>query len=146
VGCYEDEDDEIVFMGPNLEDWCYDPESDNYYNELLKLKNDTTDMSATQSQLLMHAVFHKTMLFLECTHMRRSCYENWERDLKLHFSKGGRITHYPIPSFIPSPHFLFISQFSKNSYNNYNCTNRIYSYNPLLRRRDLLHRLWKTSY
>lgn len=103
---YDFEDDEIVFVGPNDEDWCYDPDSDYFYNELLKLKNDTTDMCITQGHYLLKKVFLNTRTFLQCTHMRQSCYRHWAHDLKLHFSKGFQIWH----CFLYAPsHFSFNS-------------------------------------
>jgi len=111
---YDYEDDEIVFVGPNDEDWCYDPDSDYFFDELLKLKNDTTDMCITQGHFLLKKVFLNTRTFLQCSHMRQSCYRTWEHDLKLHFSKGGqKSTAFSTLLLIsPSTILLFVSQFS----------------------------------
>ena len=33
-------------------------------------------------------VYSVTSEFLSCTHMRLSCYNHWENDLKIRFQKG----------------------------------------------------------
>jgi hypothetical protein len=86
---YDTSDDDLVWVGPNGEDWCYDPNSDHHYDLLLNLKDETTDLPSDYKSLhTLIKVYSVTSKILSITHMRLSCYDHWENDLKIHFQTG----------------------------------------------------------
>jgi len=86
---FEYDNDDDVWIGPNGEDWCYDPSSDEHYDLLVKLKDETPALPLDYKSLrTLRKVSSVTSEFLSCTHMRLRCYEHWENELKIRFQTG----------------------------------------------------------
>jgi hypothetical protein len=93
---YAQDDDYEVYLGPNNEDWCYDPDSDDYFNALKGLKIETSQKqshSVAEVLGLVKELKHDIKALLGCRDMPESYYRTLVRDLIPFFDDG---MHYPI--------------------------------------------------
>jgi hypothetical protein len=87
---YDARDDEEVYIGPNNEDWCYDPDSDDFFQTLKGLKINTGNLIRTVKGTLrfVNDVLQATSGLLQCNHMPMSYYNIWGTDLHPFFDDG----------------------------------------------------------
>ena len=93
---YAQDDDYEVYLGPNNEDWCYDPDSDDYFNALKVLKIETSQKqshSVAEVLGLVKQLKHDIKALLGCRDMPESYYRMLVGDLIPFFDDG---MHYPI--------------------------------------------------